>query len=56
MMIFTAAWITRAKIYERCKCPANIPKAELEAGGGLWGKGSWVKTSTSVSLCGIIKM
>lgn len=28
-MMFTAALVTIAKIYEQGKCPANIPKAEL---------------------------
>lgn len=43
MMMFTAALITIAKIYEEAKCPGNIPKAQLESndravGRGLLGK------------------
>lgn len=37
-MIFTAALVTIAKIYEYAKCPANIPKAELEGDDGAVGK------------------
>lgn len=42
-MMFTAALITIAKIYEEAKCPGNIPKAQLESndrdvGRGLLGK------------------
>lgn len=38
-MMFTAALATIAKIYEQAKCPANIPKAELEDDDGAVGRG-----------------
>lgn len=45
VIMVTAALVTIAKIHEQAKCPANIPKAELEGDDdGLWGESCWVKT------------
>lgn len=51
VMMFTAALVTIAKIYEKAKYPANIPKAELGGDDGTVGRGLLGKNCQNVA-CG----